>query len=301
MNATYHIPVMLHESIEALDLQRGGTYVDATFGGGGHSAAILRRLGEKGRLIAFDKDSDALENAPEDPRLTLINHDYSWLKNFLRYLKVIPVDGILADLGISSHQVDTAERGFSFRYDAPLDMRMDQELERSAAEVVESATQDELQALFSKYGEVKNARTLAQELVEARQRQPIRTTGELVTAVQPAIHPKIPDRKYLAQVFQALRIEVNRELYHLEQFIQQASEVLAPGGRLAIITYHSLEDRPVKNFIRAGNFSGRVESDLYGQVEKPLQEVIKPITPKKKEVEVNPRSRSAKLRVAEKL
>lgn len=300
--AEYHIPVMAKECIDALAIQPEGTYVDATFGGGGHAAEILVRLGEKGKLIAFDKDEDALLNAPRMERLILVHHDYAYMKNYLRYLGTIPVQGILADLGISSHQVDTADRGFSFRYDAALDMRMDADLELTAATLLNTYKEKDLQQVFGMLGEVPNARTLAEEVVRRRQIAEIGTTGELVDIAGAVCPASVPEKKYLAQVFQALRIEVNQELENLKSFLEQAAAVLAPGGRLVVLTYHSLEDRLVKNFFRTGKFRGNEDKDIFGNVRKPLRQLhSKPLIPSVEEVVLNPRARSAKLRVAEKL
>ncbi|MDQ3072127.1 MAG: 16S rRNA (cytosine(1402)-N(4))-methyltransferase RsmH [Bacteroidota bacterium] len=297
----YHNPALLRETLEGLNIQAGGKYVDATFGGGGHSRGILEKLGKKGRLYAFDRDADAQINMIADERLTLIHHEFIHLKNFLRYFDALPADGILADLGISSHHVDDAGRGFSFRFDAPLDMRMDKQSRVSAKDIVNEAPQERLQDIFSKYGEVQNARTLSQAIVRKRKIQAIETTTDLAQIAQDVLPRKENLKKYLAPVFQALRIEVNDELGGLKTFLLQATDVLKPGGRLAVITYHSLEDRIVKNFIAAGNFEGKTAQDIFGNAETPLKAVTrKPITPGEEEINTNPRSRSAKLRLAEK-
>ncbi len=296
----YHTPALLAESIEALNIRPDGIYIDATFGGGGHSRAILAKL-KKGKLIAFDRDIDAQSNIVEDKKLLLIQQDFIHLKNFLSYLKYIPVDGILADLGISSHQVDEPTRGFSFRYDAPLDMRMDIQQKKTARDIVNEYRAGELQSIFSKYGEIKNARTLANAIVEARKTRAIETTGQLA-AIAENVAPKNIAKKYLAMVFQSIRIEVNNEMEGLRSFLSQSLDVLKSGGRLAVITYHSLEDRPVKNFMLTGNFDGDVQKDVFGQPETPWKAVVKkPIIADDAEVAANPRVRSAKLRVAEKL
>jgi len=297
----YHTPVLLHESIEGLNIIPNGTYVDVTFGGGGHSALILEHLNNDGRLIAFDRDNEALENRINDKRITYVNHDYRWLRNFLEYYQAVPVNGILADLGVSSHQFDTAERGFSFRWEADLDMRMDGNIEQSAADVLNEFPESALQSIFTTYGEVKNARSLAQAIISARKLQAFKTTGDLLAVLDKVMHKSDKRNKYYSQVFQALRIEVNQELKSLELFLEQSPAVLAPGGRLVVITYHSLEDRLAKNFINKGNFKGKEEKDLYGRPIKPLETVNrKPILPGEIEIEENPRSRSAKLRIAQK-
>ncbi|HEU4716841.1 MAG TPA: 16S rRNA (cytosine(1402)-N(4))-methyltransferase RsmH [Bacteroidia bacterium] len=298
--STYHKPVLLHECLEGLNIRSEGRYVDVTFGGGGHSKAILDRLGKSGRLIAFDQDEDALANAPDDPRFLLVQQNFRYLKNFLRLHQAIPVDGILADLGISSHQIDEPLRGFSTRFDGPLDMRMNRNASRTAADVVNTYGEQELKKMFSEYGEVENAGRLARLIAEERGKKKITTVEDLRT-IATKIAPKGKEFRYLAKVFQALRIEINAEVEALKQLLMQAQEVLGPGGRLVVISYHSLEDRLVKNFFRAGNFSGEQEKDFYGNVIRPLREITrKPVTPGEKEVEENSRARSAKLRIAEK-
>lgn len=302
----YHEPVLLQPCVDGLNLKPGGTYVDVTFGGGGHSRAILRQLpagpDSAGQLIVFDQDPDARTNADaiDDPRLTFVAANFRHLKRYLRLYKIEQVDGILADLGISSHQIDTPERGFSTRFDADLDMRMSQSGELTARKVINEYPEDQLHKIFGMYGEVINARTLASVIVASRVNRSIETVNELKAVIQ-RYAPRGKEHKYFAQVFQALRIEVNQELATLEEFLTQVPEVLAPGGRLVVMSYHSLEDRLVKNFIRSGNFRGDVEKDLYGNELKPLQSITrKPIEASAEEVDRNPRARSAKLRIAEK-
>lgn len=297
----YHIPALLAQSIQGLDIKPDGCYVDATFGGGGHSCAIVAELGEQGHLYGFDQDIDARANAIDDPRFTFVYGNFRFMRNFLRYYGVDSVDGILADLGVSFHHFDDALRGFSFRADGPLDMRMNRNSSRSAAWVVNNSTEEELADMFYLYGELKNARKFASVLVKARAKAPIETTEALLAAVSPLINPK-KEKKELAQVFQALRIVVNNEIDALRDFLIQSLEALKPGGRLAIITYHSLEDRLVKNFMRAGNLEGKDARDFYGRNMSPFKLLTsKPIVADEEEVERNPRSRSAKLRIAEKL
>ena len=284
----YHTPVLLHESIKALSIREDGVYVDATFGGGGHSREILRHLGPKGRLIAFDKDEEALANAPEDGRLTTVHGDFRFVHNFIRYHGYGSVDGILADLGVSSHQFDTAERGFSFRFeDSPLDMRMNHRSQLCASDIVNSYSGEDLERIFRLYGEVENSGRLAELIVSSREREPLRTTEDLGRAIAPVL-PKFLEHTYLAKVYQALRIEVNGEMTSLEGFMKGAMRSLGQGGILAVITYHSLEDRIVKNSIRAAWQEGRLK-----RVNK------KPILPSEEEISSNTRARSAKLRVAE--
>ena len=292
----YHIPALLAESMDGLAIKPDGTYVDVTFGGGGHSRAILERLGPTGRLLGMDQDMDAWENRLVDDRFTFVHGNFAYLKNFLRYHGITHVDGILADLGVSFHHFDEVERGFTFRADAPLDMRMNRNAPFTASELVNSYSEERLADVLYLYGELRQSRRLASALVKAR---PLTTTGALVEAVRPLLKPS-QEKKELSMVFQALRIEVNGELEVLRKLLTQSLEVLRPGGRLAIITYHSLEDRLVKNFMRAGNIEGKVEKDFYGRVKAPLRVVNnKVIAPSDDEVERNPRSRSAKLRVAE--
>ncbi|MBE6235928.1 MAG: 16S rRNA (cytosine(1402)-N(4))-methyltransferase RsmH [Bacteroidales bacterium] len=298
----YHIPVLLDESVSALISSTSGTYADATFGGGGHSREILSRLSDNGRLIAFDRDSDAIANRPDDSRLTLIRSDFRWIHNHILHQgHKEGIDGILADLGVSSHQFDTAERGFSFRYEAPLDMRMNQEAEFNAADVVNTYGQEDLERILRLYGEVDNSRRIAQMICKARETARIETTGDLGKAIECAL-PKFAEHKFLAKVYQALRIEVNQEMKSLEKFLTGAARSLKQGGRLVVITYHSLEDRMVKNFIKAGNIEGEVQKDFYGNSSAPLKAVNrKPILPQENEIAGNTRARSAKLRIAEKL
>ena len=295
----YHIPVMLDPSVSALVISPDGIYADATFGGGGHTAEILSRLHEGARVIAFDRDGEALENAPDDPRLTLVHNNFRFIENYARQLGV-RFDGILADLGVSSHQFDTAERGFSFRFeDAPLDMRMNGEGKTTAADIVNAYSVDDLERILRLYGEVDGARKAAQLIVAAREQQEIRTTGDLDRAIA-RILPKGLEHKVLAKVYQALRIEVNQEMRSLEKFLEGAAASLKEGGRLVVITYHSLEDRMVKNFIKTGRVDGREEKDAFGRSYAPLEAVTrKPVLPEESEIAANTRARSAKLRVAE--
>ena len=300
---TYHTSVMLHECIDGLHIDPAGTYVDVTFGGGGHSKAILAKLGPEGRLFSFDQDPDAWEQAEkiDDDRLTLITANFRYLEKYLRLHRVKQVDGILADFGVSSFQLDAPERGFSIRFDGPLDMRMGPSASMTAAELVNSYSADELQRILGMYGEVKNARTLAQAIIQARTRKPLETTQEFKEILN-KLAPKHREFKYFAQVFQAIRIEVNQELAVIEEFLAQAPAVLKPEGRLVIMSFHSLEDRLVKNFIKAGNVEGKEDKDLFGVVHRPLESVIrKPITASEEELKINPRSRSAKLRIASKI
>lgn len=301
--STYHVPVMLHECLEGLQIQPDGVYVDVTFGGGGHSRAILERL-TTGRLLVFDQDPDAVANAAEwkdDSRFTFIAANFRHLKRYLKLHKAEKVHGILADLGVSSHQINTPERGFSTRFDADLDMRMNPGIEKTAGEVLKTRSAGELQRILGMYGEVTNARTAAEAIITARYNSSIETVNDLKSILM-RYAPKHRENKYFAQVFQALRIEVNDELSVLEEFLAQTPEVLAPGGRLVVMSYHSLEDRLVKNYIQKGKFYGEVEKDFYGNEIKPLKSVTrKPIEASVEEVAVNPRARSAKLRIAEKV
>jgi len=293
----YHTPVLLEESVKGLLITPGGIFVDATFGGGGHSRRILELL-DRGKLIAFDRDPDALTNSLEDERFTLVNADYRYLKNYLKLHDAIPCDGILADLGISSHQIDSAERGFSTRFSGQLDMRMDKRTELSAIDVLNNYSEHELLDIFRRFGEIKNSHKLAGAIVRVRQEKQIRTTNEL-NEIAVSCTPRQLENKYLSQVFQAIRIEVNRELESLEIFLEKSLEVLKPGGRLVIISYHSLEDRLVKNFFRSGNLEGRTEQDFYGNIQSNIEAITKkPIIPGEIEIEENPRARSAKLRIA---
>ena len=296
----YHIPVLLAESVSALVTNPGGTYADATFGGGGHTAAILSRLNGDGRVIAFDRDIDAISGALKDRRLTLIHNNFRFIENYARH-EGVQFDGILADLGVSSHQFDTAERGFSFRFeDAPLDMRMNREAKLNAEQVVNSYPEEELERILRLYGEVDGARNMARLIGQARAQSPIRTTGDLDRAISRML-PGGAEHKVLAKVYQALRIEVNQEMRSLEKFLDGATRSLKEGGRLVVITYHSLEDRMVKNFIKTGNVEGKTEEDIYGKVQSPLAAVSrKPVLPAEEEIAANTRARSAKLRIAEK-
>lgn len=301
MNSGYHVPVMLRECIDALAINPGGIYVDVTFGGGGHAREILKHLGEDGRLYAFDQDPDALRNAIDDERFVLIHQNFRFLKNNLRFHGVNAVDGILADLGVSSHQLDDGQRGFSTRFDAQLDMRMDRAGQLDAKQVLNTYSEAELHRIFGMYGELQNARSLARAVVTARAVRPIDTVEELKAVIKSMV-PRGKAHKYHAQLFQALRIEVNGELDILQQFLQQTVSVLKPSGRLVVMSYHSLEDRLVKNFMAKGKFKGEVEKDFYGNEIKPLRAVSrKAITAGAEEVARNSRARSAKLRVAERV
>lgn len=296
----YHLPVMLDECIEGLNIRPEGTYVDATFGGGGHSRAILEHLGPEGRLVAFDQDADALANAIADGRFTLLHENFRYMKNFLRMQGVRQVDGVLADLGVSSHQLDDGGRGFSTRMEGELDLRMDRRQELTARTLVNSADEGELTRLLRLYGELPNAPQMARAIVRYRTEKEIVTTFDLREAVSGHL-PRGKENKYLAMLFQALRIEVNGELEALKALLRQATEVLVPGGRLVVMSYHSLEDRLVKNYMRTGNFEGEVEKDFYGNLIAPLAPVVrKALTAREEELMSNPRSRSAKLRIAEK-
>lgn len=296
---TYHIPALLPEVIKGLDIKPDGTYIDATFGGGGHSHAILARLGDNGRLFGFDRDMDAFDNAPDDPRFTFVYSDFRYIGNFLHFYHAGKADGILADLGVSFHHFDDADRGFSFRTDAPLDMRMNRKAEKTAASVIAEASKEELEEIFRLYTDLKRTGALAQAIIAAREAAPVETTFRLAEAVRKSINPR-QEKKDLAQVFQALRIVVNDEMGALKTLLTQSLKVLKPGGRIAVITYHSIEDRLVKNFFRSGNFRGEMEKDFYGRAETPWIAVTRsPIVPSEEEIERNPRSRSAKLRIAQ--
>ena len=300
-SSVYHIPALLDACMAGLAVQPDGTYVDVTFGGGGHSRAILERLGDKGRLYAFDQDEDACVNRIEDNRFTFVRSNFRFLKNFMRYYDVDSIDALLADLGVSFHHFDASERGFSFRFDGALDMRMNRRARTTAADIIESYTQEQLSDIFYLYGELRSARKIAGAVVSARRVQKIDTTTRLVEVVSPYID-KRQEKKELAQLFQALRIEVNQEMEALRRMLLSACELVRPGARIAILTYHSLEDRLVKNFFKTGNFEGRVEKDFFGRIESPLRPVNnKVIVPDDDEVIRNPRARSAKLRIAEKL
>ena len=294
----YHTPVLLHESVSALVTDPQGTYADATFGGGGHTAAILSRLQTCGKVIAFDRDMDAIKGSPiTDSRLTLIHNNFRFIENYARQLGV-QFDGILADLGVSSHQFDTPERGFSFRFDAPLDMRMNTAASRTAADLLNEETPERLEQILRLYGEVDGAGRMARLIADARAKEPIRTSGQLDAAIARML-PKGAEHKVLAKVYQALRIEVNQEMRSLEKFLDGAARCLKPGGRLVVITYHSLEDRMVKNFIKCGNVAGQEVKDSFGRILSPLEPVgRKPVLPTEEEIAANTRARSAKLRVA---
>ena len=303
----YHVPVMLNECLEGLQIRPDGVYVDVTFGGGGHSRAILERLGRKGHLYSFDQDKDAEGNigsfgkdgkAPEN--FTFVRSNFRYLKNWMRYHGVKQIDGLLADLGVSSHHLDEEERGFAFRFDAPLDMRMNTRAGKTAADVLATYDENEIAKIFAVYGELKQAKRMAQAIVKQRNQKPVLTTGDLLEVLRPFINKKA-EKKELAQAFQALRIEVNHEMQALEEMLMQATELLAPEGRLVVMSYHSLEDRIVKNVIRSGHVDGHIEQDFYGRVVAPLKAVNnKIITASEEELDNNPRSRSAKLRVATK-
>lgn len=302
MNNTdvYHIPVLLNESIEGMSLHADGIYADMTFGGGGHSKEILRRMGEDCHLYSFDQDEDAEKNIVDDKRFTFVRSNFRYLRNFMRYYGVEQLDGILADLGVSSHHFDDSERGFSFRFDGKLDMRMNKRAGMTAADIVNTYDEEKLADVFYIYGELKNSRKLAATIAKARQQKQITTIGEFLDIIKP-LFGREREKKELAKVFQALRIEVNHEMEALKEMLYEATDLLKPGGRLVVITYHSLEDRMVKNLIKAGNIEGKVEQDFYGNVQSPFRAVNnKVIVPTDEEVNQNPRSRSAKLRIAEK-
>lgn len=298
---TYHVPVLLEESVELMNITPDGTYCDLTFGGGGHSRHILSKLGDNGRLYSFDQDRDTLKNAPQDARFNYVESNFRFLRGALRLRGVEQVDAILADLGVSSHHFDAVERGFSFRGDAPLDMRMNQRGGRTAADIVNSYSAEELGRILKEYGELDTTWKIASCIVRSRELQPILTTAQLVEAVKPCT-PKRDESKFLTKLFQALRIEVNGEMEALKMALEQSLKVLRPGGRLVVISYHSLEDRLVKNFMRSGNFEGKVKQDFFGRVETPFEVVTrKAVVPSAQEIDRNPRSRSAKLRAAIKL
>ncbi|MBQ8938175.1 MAG: 16S rRNA (cytosine(1402)-N(4))-methyltransferase RsmH [Bacteroidaceae bacterium] len=299
----YHIPVMLMPSVDGLNINESGVYVDVTLGGGGHSREILRRLGPNGHLYSFDQDAEAisfsLQNSSSE-QWTLVRSNFRYLKNWMRYYGVEQVDGVLADLGVSSHHFDEAERGFSFRTDSPLDMRMNQQADQTAADVVNNYSTEQLTSLFRIYGELRQAPRLAAAIVKARQRQEIRTTGQLAELMIPLMSPAA-QKKDLAKAFQALRMEVNHEMDALREMLRAATDLLKPGGRLVVMSYHSLEDRIVKNLMRAGNIEGEVQQDVFGRIEALLHPIGKPLVPSEEELAQNPRSRSAKLRIAEKV
>ena len=295
----YHIPAMLQECIDGLQISPSGTYVDVTFGGGGHSRGIIEQLGKGGRLFSFDQDLDAYANRIEDPRFTFVHSNFRYLTNFMRFHKVDKVDGILGDLGVSFHHFDEAERGFSFRADAPLDMRMNRSARVDAAQVVNTYTEEQLLRIMADYGDMRRPMPIVRAILKARDNRPVMTTGQLLDVIRPLINPK-QEKKELAQIFQALRIEVNGEMDALKRFLESTLEVLRPGGRLVVLTYHSLEDRMVKNFIKTGNTEGIVDKDFFGKVNTPWRQITKgAVAPSQEEIDRNPRSRSAKLRVAE--
>jgi len=301
MQQAYHVPVLLKEVIDGLKIIPSGTYVDCTFGGGGHSKKILEKLNEAGKLVVFDQDEDARKNVPDDKRIIFVPHNFRHVQRFLRLHKIQKVNGILADLGVSSHQFNEAGRGFSTRFDAALDMRMNQNEKMTAADVLKNYSEEKLHKLFEKYGEVTNSKTLAKTIVEFRKTQPLKSINQFKNLVYPIV--KGNPEKYFAQVFQALRIEVNDELHVLKEMLLQSVEVLEEGGRIVVITFHSLEDRIVKNFFKNGNFEDEQEHDLFGNKTKSHLKVItkKPIVPSAEELKLNPRSRSSKLRIAEKV
>nr|WP_299000402.1 16S rRNA (cytosine(1402)-N(4))-methyltransferase RsmH [uncultured Allomuricauda sp.] len=297
MTSEYHNPVLLKESVDGLAIKDSGVYVDVTFGGGGHSREILKRLGENGKLFAFDQDKDALANTIEDSRFQLINQNFRFLNQFLKFYGIREVDGILADFGVSSHQFDKADRGFSIRFNADLDMRMNQDDQLSAFKVVNSYSQEKLASILLGYGELRNGKAIARTIVESRTVSPIKTTEELKMVLKPFL-PKAKENKILAQIYQAIRIEVNQEIEVLKEFLLQVPNILKPGGRLSLISYHSLEDRLVKRFIRDGKFEGEAEKDFYGNINVPLKKVGGLIVPSTEEIAANNRARSAKLRIA---
>ncbi|WP_304068131.1 16S rRNA (cytosine(1402)-N(4))-methyltransferase RsmH [Pedobacter glucosidilyticus] len=298
MDNVYHVPVMLRECIEGLAIEHEGVYVDVTFGGGGHSREIMKHLGDDGVLVAFDQDEDAKQNIIADDRFVFVDQNFRFLKNNLRAHDLIPVNGILADLGVSSHQFDVPERGFSIRFDGDLDMRMDQSSGLTAKEIVNTYEEEDLHKIFGIYGEIQNAKSLAKTIVTARLNHPIETIAQLKSVIQKLI-PRGKENKYLAQVFQALRIEVNQEMEALKDFLEQTAEVLKPGGRLVVMSYHSLEDRLVKNFMAKGKFSGEVEKDFFGNEIKPFKVLTKKsVTASEEEIKLNNRARSARLRIA---
>ena len=300
MTMEYHSPVLLNETVNGLNINPEGVYVDVTFGGGGHSKEILKRLGDKGKLFAFDQDQDALINTIDDSRFTLINENFRYIKRFLRFYGVKKVDGILADFGVSSHQFDVAERGFSTRFEADLDMRMNQQNTLSAFQVVNKYDEEQLKQVFLQYGELRAAPAMAKLIVAQREAQPIVTSEELKAVLKKFLPPR-HENKVLAQIYQAIRIEVNQEIEALKEFLEQTPEILTKGGRLSLISYHSLEDRLVKRFIRNGMFQGEPERDMYGNFEVALKKINGLIVPSKEEIKINSRARSAKLRIAEKI
>lgn len=301
MITSYHIPVMLEECLDGLSINPSGTYVDVTFGGGGHSRAILERLDKNGHLYSFDQDADAEANSPDDTRFTFVRSNFKYLYNFLRYYDVDQVDGLLADLGVSSHHFDSQERGFSFRFESPLDMRMNNRDGVTAADILNTYDEERLANILYQYGEIKNSRRIASSIISSRSGNPFRINSDLIKVVEPFINKGAKQTKVLAQIFQALRIEVNDELGALQKMLLQSLQVLKPGGRLVVMTYHSLEDRMVKNFLKTGNFEAKEEKDFFGNLLTPFKQINnRVITPSEDELAKNPRSRSAKLRIAEK-
>ena len=298
---TYHVPVLLHESIDGLAIKSGGIYVDVTFGGGGHSKEILRRLDKKAHLYSFDQDPDAEKNIVNDDRFTFVRSNFRYLKNWMRYYGVDHIDGLLADLGVSSHHFDDETRGFSFRFDAPLDMRMNKRAGTTAAEILNTYDEEQLADIFYIYGELKNARKIASIIAKTRNEKKIETTGDLMSATE-KLFQREREKKEMAKMFQALRIEVNHEMDALKEMLNGAKDLLGEGGRLSVITYHSLEDRIVKNMMKAGNVEGKIKQDFFGRIEAPFRLINnKVIVPSDEEQQQNPRSRSAKLRIAEKI
>ncbi|XLS29974.1 16S rRNA (cytosine(1402)-N(4))-methyltransferase RsmH [Flavobacteriaceae bacterium M23B6Z8] len=297
---SYHNPVLLKESVDGLNIKPNGVYVDVTFGGGGHSREILSRLGDEGKLFAFDQDEDALSNKIDDKRFTLINENFRFISRYLKFYGIKKVDGVLGDFGVSSHQFDVAERGFSIRFEAPLDMRMNTNASVSAYEVVNEYDENDLKYIFKVYGELKNAAAMARTIVKARSEKPIDTTESLKKTIA-GLLPKFKENKMLAQVYQAIRIEVNQEIEVLKEFLLQLPDVVKEGGRISLISYHSLEDRLVKRFIRDGKFEGEAEKDFYGNINVPFKKVGGLVMPAKEEIELNNRARSAKLRIAERI
>ena len=300
METNYHNPVLLKESVDGLNILENGIYVDVTFGGGGHSKEILRRLGSGGALFAFDQDEEALKNVIADDRFTLINENFRYIKQFLKFYGIRKVDGILADFGVSSHQFDKAERGFSTRFDADLDMRMSSRNKKSAYEVINSYAYDDLRNILFRYGDLRRADAMAKTIIENRIKEPVKTTADLKMVLKEYL-PKFRENKILAQVYQAIRIEVNQELVAIEEFLLQTPEIMDKGGRLSLISYHSLEDRLVKRFIRAGSFSNEPEKDFYGNINVPFKKVGGLIVPSAGEISKNSRARSARLRIAERI
>ena len=298
---TYHVPVLLKESVDGIDIKPDGVYIDVTFGGGGHSKEILTRLGKKGHLYSFDQDADAEKNIVDDDRFTFVRSNFRYIKNWMRYYEVDKIDGLLADLGVSSHHLDDENRGFSFRYEAPLDMRMNKRAGQTAADILNNYSEEQIADILYIYGELKNARRIASAIVKSRQSKRVETTGDLLNATT-GLFAKEREKKEMAKLFQALRIEVNHEMDALKDMLNGAQDLLKEGGRLSVITYHSLEDRIVKNFIKAGNAEGKVNQDFFGRIEAPFRAVNnKIVVPDESEQESNPRSRSAKLRIAEKV